>query len=458
MNKKAIYLIIVFILVASLQLACSFSDVLGDLGQGVGQSPSEENHPSQDGENQGDSSNDESDQETSSFAENQSGCTNAFSGNTNIPDGTEYQAGDAVEASITLTNKGTCTWSSAYRLVMVGGDLIPSSEELLIVDEVSPGESISVPVEFSAPSQDGVYLSAWKMNDGQGRIFGLEIPLDAPLKIKIRVVPSGSPQPTPSPTPNPQASEDQFTVLEDECFDFNSDSVVACTESSADFKYTPNHPLGGQLSRYNDNTFGENHAAMPDLSTCENDSYITLPHVIQENQYLCFKIETLASTTYGWMRVTHYNENGLTFDFDLLGSGTPLVTVVPNTNLFVESQGQQITLLEGECYDVWNGENNSSCSGVFAGILFEEVTKKSLQVSQISPNEMSFSAAMSSEPTKSDCMNASYNTTPIWPIQSTSYYCYQFVPGTIAYYGWLRPTSFNLSGLTFDYLTWESSP
>ena len=33
MNKKAIYPICVFILIASLQLACSFSDLLGNLGE-----------------------------------------------------------------------------------------------------------------------------------------------------------------------------------------------------------------------------------------------------------------------------------------------------------------------------------------------------------------------------------------------------------------------------------------
>ncbi len=129
-----------------------------------------------------------------------------------------------------------------------------------------------------------------------------------------------------------------------------------------------------------------------------------------------------------------------------------------NTNFMVESQEQQITIMEGNCYDVWNGQKNLSCSGTFAGFLYEEVTKKSLQLPQINPNELQFAAAMASEPSKSDCMNATYNTTSIWPIQGTSYYCYQFEPGSTAYYGWLRPTSTNLGGMTFDYLTWESSP
>jgi len=113
--------------------------------------------------------------------------------------------------------------------------------------------------------------------------------------------------------------------------------------------------------------------------------------------------------------------------------------------------------LEGKCYDVWNGQKNLSCTGTFAGFLYEEVTKKSLQVAQLNPNNLKFAAAIASEPTRSDCMNASYNTTPIWPIQETSYYCYRTTTGSTAY-GWLRPTSSNLNGMTFDYLTWEASP
>jgi hypothetical protein len=310
-------------------------------------------------------------------------------------------------------------------------------------------------VEYTAPAQDGIYMSVWKMEDGQGGVFGMENPSDAPLRIKIRVVSSGNPQPTPNPTQAPQ--QDQQTMLDGECFDFNAGSVVDCSDSSADFRYSYSM-LGARLFKANYNEFAEGQDQEPDLNACENANYAPIPQTVVENKYKCFKIDTIASLTYGWMRVTYYNEDGLTFDFEIIETGSPAVTAIPNTNLFVESQGEQITLLEGKCYDVWNGQENSNCSGVFAGFLFEEVTKKSLQVSQISPNEMEFSAAMSSEPTKSDCMNASYSTSPIWPIQSTIYYCYQFVPGTNAYYGWLRPTSFNLGGITFDYLTWETMP
>ena len=154
MNKKTITLISIITLLASLQLACSFSDMLGNLGQENGQPVSQSNslqrsHPSQDGDEEQDPAQDELEQENPNPTATPSGCVNSFTGSSNIPDGSEYQAGDAVETSLTLTNTGTCSWNSAYSLSVVGGDLIPSSEDLPVVALVAPGESIMVGVEFS---------------------------------------------------------------------------------------------------------------------------------------------------------------------------------------------------------------------------------------------------------------------------------------------------------------------
>jgi len=477
MNKKAIYPICVFVLLASLQLACSFTNLLGNLGQEIEQPASQESIPqdinlSQNGEDQGDSSNDGPDQETSYPAANQSGCIKSFAGSTNISDGQEFQVGTTIQATITLINTGTCSWDAGYSLIEVGGDLVPSSSNLALPGDVVAGDSVQLQVSYFAPSQQGVYLSVWKMQDTDGGVFGLMDPADAPLRIKIRAISSGNPQPSPTPNPtptpepapqgsNPDASleMDGVTLLEDHCYDLTSGTEVDCNDSKAHIRYSylTAGPFAGHNMNSGQNTnLSPNQSSEPQKINCEAASYYPLPHPVESGEFFCFKIESVASTVYGWIRIESFNNNGVTFDFLTFKAGPPIVTV--NTNLFVESQGQQITLMEGQCYDVWNGEKNLSCSGIFAGFLFEEVTKKSLQVSQISPNEMYFSGAMSSEPTKSECMSASYSTIPVWPIQATSYYCYQFVPGTTAYYGWLRPTSFNLGGLTFDYLAWESNP
>ncbi len=208
MNKRAINLICVFILLVLTQLACSFNDVLDNLGQGAAQAASPEvlsqvNQDSQIGNDQVETSY----QESSHPAANQTECTKSFSASTTISDGQEFQAGDVIQAEITLLNTGSCTWDTGYSLIDMGGDLSPSSSSLVLSTEVPAGDSILLQVSYTAPSQSGPYLSIWKMQDADGGVFGQNNPPDAPLRIKIRVIPSGNPQPTPSPTPNPQAAE-----------------------------------------------------------------------------------------------------------------------------------------------------------------------------------------------------------------------------------------------------------
>ncbi|MCJ7717740.1 MAG: NBR1-Ig-like domain-containing protein, partial [Anaerolineales bacterium] len=471
MNKKAITLICIFILLASLQIACSFSDVISSSGNDRPQIPPQESGESQpqppDQKEEGDSQAVSNSQPEA----DQSSCTKTFTGSTNLVDGQEFEAGDTIQVIFTLTNTGTCTWNTAYSLVSIGGDFSPASNNLALGSNVIPGESVQLEASYTAPSQAGPYLSIWKMEDSVGGVFGQIDPPGSPIRIKVRSITSGNPQPTPTPNPtpepqippetNPDASleMDGVTLMEDHCYDLTSGAEVDCNDNKAHIRYS--HATYGPFAGHNmtggQNTdLSPNQNDEPEKSDCENASYAPLPHSVEEGKFFCFKIESVLSTVYGWIRIVSYNDNGVTFDFLTFKADPPIVTV--NTNLFVETQGQQLTILEGECYDIHNGQKNTSCSGIFAGFLYEEVTKKSLQVMQINPNEAYFAVAMSSEPSKSDCQNASYNTTPIWPIQETNYYCYQFVPGSTAYYGWLRPTSFNSSGMTFDYLTWQTSP
>jgi len=472
MNKKAITLICIFILLASLQIACSFSDLINGGGDDRPQILPQDSGESQpQPPDQGAEQVSPVENNTQSPAD-QSSCTKTFAGSTNLSEGEEFQSGDLIQVIFTVVNTGTCTWDSGYSLIQIGGDLSPSSSSLALSGDVAPGGSVQLSVEYTAPNQPGPYLSVWKMEDSEGGIFGQTDPPDFPLRIKIRTITSGNPQPTatPNPTPGPQTTPessnpdaslemDGVTLLEDHCYNLTSGTEVDCNDSKAHIRYshTTNGPFAGHNMTGGQNTdLSPNQNSEPLKSNCETASYAPLPHSVEEGKFFCFEISSVTSTIYGWIRIESFNDNGVTFDFLTFKADPPIVTV--NTNLFVETQGQQITLMEGQCYDVWTGQKNIGCSGIFAGFLFEEVTKKSLQVSQISTNEIYFAAAMNSEPNKTDCMNASYSTTPIWPIQATSYYCYQFVPGSDVYYGWLRPTSFNLGGLTFDSLTWETSP
>ena len=473
MNKKAITLVCIVLLIAALQIACSFTDLIGswvEAAEGALDPDSEIIQSNPEKQEEGQSTSEDG---SPLPGADQSSCTKAFAGSINLSEGQEFQSGDSIQVVFTLVNTGTCTWDSGYSLVEVGGDLSPSSDHLTLAGDVATSESVQLQVEYTAPAQPGPYLSVWKMADPQGGVFGKNDPPGAPLKIAIRSVPSGNPQPNPTATPNPAPTPnpgpqptpennpfaslemDGVTLLEGHCYDLNNGTEVDCNDSKADLKYQYSF-LGAKMVGLNVTDLGPNQDDEPDKTACENAAYAPLPHSILEEKFFPFKIDPVLSTVYGWIRIERFDEDGMTFDFLTFKADPPEAVV--NNNLFVETQGDQITLLEGQCFDVQNGMLNTSCSGIFAGFLYESATKKSLQVMQINPNEAYFGAAMSSEPSKSDCQNASYSTTPIWPIQETSYYCYQFVPGSTVYYGWLRPTSFNSSGMTFDYLTWKATP
>lgn len=126
-KKKAITLIFVFVLLASTQFACSFSDLIGYGSEEGSQVPPREDGESQSllgGEIEENSSNGE---HSSPQTADQTSCTKAFWGTVNLSDGEEFQSGDSIQVIFTLVNTGTCTWNPGYSLIEISGDLTPSS-------------------------------------------------------------------------------------------------------------------------------------------------------------------------------------------------------------------------------------------------------------------------------------------------------------------------------------------
>lgn len=389
-------------------------------------------------------------------------CQNGFIANANIANGQSFQSDESFQVAWTLENTGDCTWDNDYALKLLAGEIISAENMLPLTSTVNPGGTTSLSVNMQAPSAPGHYVSAWKMQDSQGHLFGQDTPPNAPLRIAIKVIPAGNQgnNPTPAPEANPDAliSGNDLTLLHDQCFDLNNGQEVDCSDPAADISYQFNALLSGKFHGENNTELANNRDDEPDKAACEAELYPPIPHSALEDKFFCFQISNIVNTTYGWIRVERFDQDGVTFDFMTFKADPPEMQPINPNGLFVESQGDQISMLAGECFDVQNGQPNEQCSGIFAGFLFEQVTKKALQVMQIAPNEAVFSAVMSTEPTKTECQNATYNQSPIWPIVETHYYCVKFTPGMNTYFGWLRPTHFDSNGLTFDYLTWQALP
>ena len=92
-----------------------------------------------------------------------------------------------------IGNTGTCTWTNAYLLAPVSGDLMGGSATS-INGPVKAGRTYDVSVNLVAPRQPGVYKGTWQMVSGRGAPFGERI------WVQIQV-PSDKPTPTPTPTP-----------------------------------------------------------------------------------------------------------------------------------------------------------------------------------------------------------------------------------------------------------------
>jgi hypothetical protein len=102
-----------------------------------------------------------------------------------VPDNTNFIVEKPFTKTWRLKNVGTCTWTSAYKLVFDSGERMsgPESQPLTAVS-VAPGETVDVSVDMIAPAIAGTYKSNWKIKDDKGEIFGLS---SGPFFVQIKV-------------------------------------------------------------------------------------------------------------------------------------------------------------------------------------------------------------------------------------------------------------------------------
>lgn len=106
---------------------------------------------------------------TPSIACNEAG----FVMDVSIPDGSILSPGMYFTKTWRLRNIGSCTWTSAYDLVFVGGDLMGAPTEQAIPGNVAPGQVIDLTIALTAPGNDGFFRGFWRLRDASGTLFGI---------------------------------------------------------------------------------------------------------------------------------------------------------------------------------------------------------------------------------------------------------------------------------------------
>ncbi len=94
-----------------------------------------------------------------------------FSGET-YKDYTIVKPGQKFVKTWRLTNTGRTTWNTAYFLhrEAVQGHPLASAERVPLPTQVTPGETVEIPVAMKAPEKTGIYSERWTLRNPQGQI------------------------------------------------------------------------------------------------------------------------------------------------------------------------------------------------------------------------------------------------------------------------------------------------
>lgn len=96
-----------------------------------------------------------------------------------IPDGHILPPGAFFVKTWKMLNDGEIPWPAGTRLAFTGGERFGTSsanlEHLLVAGLTPPGEMTEIRVEFRAPEIPGKYVSYWRLQDEEGRLFGHRI-------------------------------------------------------------------------------------------------------------------------------------------------------------------------------------------------------------------------------------------------------------------------------------------
>ena len=124
-------------------------------------------------------------------------CNQAeFISDVTIADGTSIEPGVTFTKTWSLSNAGTCSWTTDYLLVYYSGSQMdgPDSQDLTDTT-ITPGDSIEISVELIAPTTAGTYTGYWALQSADGETFGIGS-VAQPFYVQIVVGTSSTETPT----------------------------------------------------------------------------------------------------------------------------------------------------------------------------------------------------------------------------------------------------------------------
>lgn len=120
-------------------------------------------------------------------------CDKAKFSSETIPDGTIFAPGAAFVKTWKLINDGSCTWTTAYKLVFDSGNALDGPATVALPKNVAPGEAIELSINLKAPTSPNKYRGNWKLQNASGVKFGLGSKASDPFWVDIVVATTAVP-------------------------------------------------------------------------------------------------------------------------------------------------------------------------------------------------------------------------------------------------------------------------
>src|SRR4030042_1907749 len=128
-------------------------------------------------------------------------CDNAvYAGDVTIPDGTTLKAGEKFTKTWSLLNKGSCSWTTSYKIAFVSGDAMGGATTVL-AGAVASGTVGQISVAMTATSSNGPYKGNWRMQNANGQPFGDVIYVEIKVGTGVGPTVTAGPSPTGGPSP-----------------------------------------------------------------------------------------------------------------------------------------------------------------------------------------------------------------------------------------------------------------
>ncbi len=110
-----------------------------------------------------------------------------FIADVTIPDGTTFSPNESFTKTWRLRNAGSCTWTTDFDLVFMGGSLLGAPPAVDLPHAVIPGNTVDLSVKMTAPADSGDYIGYWQLRSPTGVIFGLGANANRSFWVKITV-------------------------------------------------------------------------------------------------------------------------------------------------------------------------------------------------------------------------------------------------------------------------------